>query len=192
MEQLAARIHEKIQSSVHEQRPFCDFPIKSICGMNVHLELVFLSLGANTKQVRICIGTYDVSYAAHTETQLFAHTLETIQNIEFSFFTIEKIIDYIKQMLEIIPTLQLDKLKAKLTQDAPIDMTYFDLFKFDNTQIKYDDCCVCREICNTTTECKHPICILCVSKLDGYESDDEPTARDCPLCRQQFKYLCRN
>ena len=191
MEQLAARIHEKIQSSVHEQRPFCDFPIKSICGMNVQLELVFLSLGANTKQVRICIGTYDVIYAAHSETQLFDHTLETIQNIEFSFFTIEKIIDYIKQMLEIIPTLRLDKLKAKLTQDAPIDTTYFDLFKFDNTTCKYDVCCVCHDLCGTTTECKHPICIECVSKLDGYESDDEDTLYNCPLCREKFKYIRR-
>jgi len=192
MEQLAARIHEKIQSSVHEQRPFCDFPIKSICGMNVHLELVFLSLGANTKQVRICIGTYDVSYAAHSETQLFAHTLETIQNIEFSFFTIEKIIDYIKQMLVIIPKLKLDKLKSCLTESEPIDTTYFDLFKFDNTVLLYDVCCVCYEKCNTTTECKHPLCILCVSKLSGYESEDEDTEYDCPLCREKFKYIRRN
>jgi hypothetical protein len=189
MEQLAARIYEKIQSSMHTCRPFCDFPIKSICGMNVHLELVFLSLGANTKQVRICIGTCDINYAAHSETQLFSHTIETIQNIEFSFFTIEKIMDYIKQMLKIIPTLRLDKTKSCLTQSEPIDTTHFDLFKFDNTELKYDECCVCHELCNTTTECKHPICILCVSKLDGYESDDEDIRRDCPLCRSHFKYL---
>jgi hypothetical protein len=95
-------------------------------------------------------------------------------------------------MLEIIPTLRLDKLKAKLTQDAPIDTTYFDLFKFDNVELKYDICSVCHEICNTTTECKHSICIECVSKLDGYESDDEDTLYNCPLCREKFKYLRRN
>jgi hypothetical protein len=191
MESLAAIIHEKIQSSVQERRHFYDFPIKSICGMNVDIDLAFLSLGANTKQSRMKIITNDVSYAAHSDTELYDYPLETIQNIEFSFFTIEKIIDYIKQMLEIIPTLRLDKLKAKLTQDDPIDTTYFDLFKFDNTTCKYDVCCVCHDLCGTTTECKHPICIECVPKLDGYESDDEPTTRDCPLCRNQFKYLRR-
>jgi len=188
MESLAARIHKKIQSSEHECRPFCDFPIKSICGMNVHVELVFLSLGANTKQARIIIGTDDVSYDTHSETQLFAHTLESIKG-DFTLFTVEKITNYINQMLEIIPTLRLDKLKSCLTQDDPIDTTYFDLFKFDNTELKYDICCVCHDLCNTKTECKHPICIECVPKIDGYESDDEPTRRDCPLCRNQFKYI---
>lgn len=192
MEQLAARTHEKIQSSTHECRPFCDFPIKSICGMNVHLELVFLSLGSNTKQVRMVIGTYDVSYSEISETQLFSHTLETIQNIEFSFFTIEKIINHIKQMLEIIPILRLDKMKACFTQEETIDTSYFDLFKFNNTELKYDTCCVCHELCGTTTECKHPICIECVPKINGYESDDEPTRRDCPLCRKTFQYISRN
>jgi hypothetical protein len=192
MEQLAARIFDKIQSSEHGSRTFCDFPIKSICGMNVHLELSFLSLGASTKQVRIVIGTYDICYSENSETQLFFHTLETINRsgVDFTIFTIEKIMNYIKQMLEIIPTLRLDKLKSCLTQSDPIDTSYFDLFKFDNTELKYDICSVCHELCNTKTECKHPICIECVPRLDGYESDDEMTKRDCPLCRQQFKYIC--
>jgi len=192
MEQLAARIHLKIQGE-EPSISFCDFPIRSICGMDVHVELEFQTFRANAMQCALKIITFDVKYSRNSETILFSHTLELIQPIvDFTLFTVEKINNYLNQMLEIIPKLRLDKLKAKLTQDDPIDTTYFELFKFENTELCYDICSVCHELCNTTTECKHSICILCVSKLDGYESDDEDTEYDCPLCRAKFKYLRRN
>ena len=196
MEFLAARIHKEIQGKpeYYETRSFCDFPIKSICGINIHLELEFQSQGANAKQCVMKIITFDVKYSRNFDAELFSHTLELIQpTVDFTLFTVEKITNYVNQMLDIIPTLRLDKLKAKLTQDDPIDTTYFELFKFENTELKYDICSVCHDLCNTKTECKHSICILCVSKLDGYESDeDEDPEYDCPLCRAKFKYLRRN
>jgi hypothetical protein len=195
MEQLAAQIHNEIQSKPEyiDNRTFCDFPIRSICGVNIHLELEFQSLGANAKQCVIKIITFDVKYSGNSDTELFSHTLELIRpTVDFTLFTVEKITNYIKQMLEIIPKLRLNKLKAKLTQEEPIDTSYIELFKFENTELRYDICSVCHELCNTTTKCKHSICIECASKLDGYESDDEETEYDCPLCRTRFIYLCRN
>ena len=195
MEQLAARIHNEIQSKPEyiDNRTFCDFPIRSICGVNIHLELEFQSLGSNAKQCVMKIITFDVKYSRNSDTELFSHTLELIQpTVDFTLFTVEKITNYIKQMLEIISKLRLDKLKAKLTQEEPNNTSYIELFKFENTKLRYDICSVCHELCNTTTECKHSICIECASKLDGYESDDEDTEYSCPLCREKFKYLRRN
>jgi hypothetical protein len=199
MDQLAARIHKEIQDRIpfdvrNETRTFCDFPIRSICGMKVHIELSFESLGLKRKQCTMRINTFDVLYSENSETQLFSYTFDSIDPAtNFTIFTEEKIIDYIKQMLDIIPTLRLDKLKACLTQREPMDTSYFELFKFDNTELKYDICSVCHELCGTKTKCKHTICIECASKLDGYQSDeDEDPEYDCPLCRAKFKYICRN
>jgi hypothetical protein len=188
MEQLAARIHASIQGE--QSISFCDFPIRSICGIDVHVELQFQSIGANTIQCILIITTSKVLYCEGSNTHLFSKTLDTIKpTVDFTLFTVEKITNYIKQMLDIIPTLRLDKLQACLTQNELIDLSYIELFKFDNTELKYDICSVCHELCGTKTECKHSICIECVSKLDGYESEDEDLIYDCPLCRAKFKYI---
>jgi hypothetical protein len=193
MEQLAARIHTKIQKE-EPSISFCDFPIRSICGIDVHVELQFQSIGAHTIECVLIITTEDVLYCEGSNTHLFSKTLDTIKpTADFTLFTVEKITDYIKQMLVIIPKLQLNKLDAKLTQEEPIDTSYIELFKFQNTEIKYDICSVCHDLCGTTTKCNHFICIECASKLDGYQSDEDSDPEyDCPLCREKFKYLRRN
>ena len=191
MEQLAARIHASIQGE--HSISFCDFPIKSICGIGVHVRLQFQSIGANTIQCILIITTSDVLYEEGSDIHLFSKTLDTIKpTVDFTLFTIEKITNYIKQMLDIIPTLRLDKLHACLTQNEPTDLSYIELFKFSNTELRYEICSICHEFCNTKTECKHSICIECVSKMDGYESEDEDPIYDCPLCRAKFKYIRRN
>jgi len=189
MEQLAARIHASIQGE-EPSISFCDFPIRNICGIGVHVSLQFQSIGANTIQCKLIIDTSDVLYYEGKETLLFSRSLDMITpTVDFTLFTCEKITNYIKQMLDIIPTLRLDKLKAYFTQEEPIDISYIELFKFENTELKYEICSICHDLCGTRTKCKHSICIECVSKLDGYQSDEEDPEYDCPLCRAKFKYI---
>ena len=60
-------------------------------------------------------------------------------------------------------------------------------------KVKHDECCVCKDTETTTrTECGHPVCVQCISKLPMAEEApdfDEETMwseRKCPMCRTGF------
>jgi hypothetical protein len=60
-------------------------------------------------------------------------------------------------------------------------------------KVKHDECCVCKDTETTTrTECGHPVCVRCISKLPMADEEpdfDEETMwceRKCPMCRTGF------
>jgi hypothetical protein len=58
------------------------------------------------------------------------------------------------------------------------------------TQVEHEptdlDCVICLNICNTMTECNHPICMRCYNLLVA-----QPLSmQKCPLCRNKEPALC--
>lgn len=87
------------------------------------------------------------------------------------------------------------KLITKKTNNCKLQLSQ--LFKkFDRVKVKCDECCVCKDVFTITkTECGHPVCIRCISKLPIAEDDedfDEHSMwcnRKCPMCRREFTHL---
>ena len=70
--------------------------------------------------------------------------------------------------------------------------------KNERLKVSYDECCVCKDTeTNTKTECGHPVCIRCISKLpradeaDDYDEEGDilPFIRKCPMCREEFHQI---
>jgi len=107
---------------------------------------------------------------------------------EWYSFTKETAKESIKNIVEVIKNLQLDKttnqLKDKRTkteEDIISSQDLYDIFACENVKLKYDECCVCNDITNSYfRECKHTICFECCSKLK-IEND----CVICPICRNE-------
>jgi hypothetical protein len=57
-----------------------------------------------------------------------------------------------------------------------------------------NECCVCYTTTKTLTNCKHALCLECISKLPTEphvdpEDNIRTSKRNCPLCRQHIKRL---
>ena len=58
----------------------------------------------------------------------------------------------------------------------------WDFLKSENVKLRYtcEECCVCHEITESKTTCKHSLCIPCYDKIKM----DEKYSTLCPLCRE--------
>lgn len=171
---------------------FHRFPIKTICEIDVIISLEFLNEGKTL--VRFLVDSFLL--VKDDDTLLFCKVIDKLEN-GFANITREKVMDYLKEIIEIIPTLKLDKFTGTLTDEFVFETEqWIQLFKFDNTILKYDICCVCHELCGTTTECHHHICVACVSKLSENNHEcsgicDECGIKTCPCCRKNFSYIIK-
>ena len=129
------------------------------------------------------------------DTIMYSKVIDTVD----AFFDITqlKVLGYLQEMIDIIPTLKLDKFAGALTDEFIFENEQIlELFKFENTVLKYDTCCVCQELCGTTTVCHHHLCIACFSKLAEVEHEcedicDECGTKKCPICRKDFYFIIK-
>jgi len=58
------------------------------------------------------------------------------------------------------------------------------------TQVEHEptdlDCVICLTICNTMTDCNHPICMRCYNLLVAQPH----SMRKCPICRKEDPAIC--
>ena len=72
---------------------------------------------------------------------------------------------------------------------------FCDEFKeVDTLTLALDECCVCYTFTKTITNCKHSLCLDCVSKIKDETSNDDDTNihedyKNCPMCRQRITHL---
>lgn len=176
---------------------FHNFPIKAICGVGVFINFEF----SNFKDliVNFTIEPSSTRFECD-EYFLYRKNLEIVkgEDIPFSSITFDRVKGYFEKVIEIIPTLRLDKYDCCLT-DQPNVFTEecLSLFKFENTELKYDICSVCLDVCGTiTSDCKHHLCLECCGKLPENEHECHPDGlcddcgyRKCPMCRGDFMFL---
>ena len=181
----------------HRRVSFHNFPIKKICGVEVYITFEFTNY--DDLNVNFMIESSNVRFVCD-EYHIFTKTLDTMKgdNLTFSSISLEKIVGYFEKVLEIIPNLRLDKYDACLTETPNIFTDEcLALFKFENTELKYDICVVCLETCGTmTNDCNHHLCIDCCGKIVETEHDCHPDGicddcgyKKCPMCRGDFMSL---
>ena len=168
-------------------------PIKTICGINVAAEIGIRKAmsgpwrgGVDMFVFRIF--AYEVGYEEAENagalyviySKLFPKTQAKLQA--------DQVEAYLEEILEIIPTLRFDKKTTKLTADYVYDDEAVALFKFDNTTTKYEECCVCHELCGTKTECEHSLCLMCISSMPRvYDEEEDEEIKKCPMCREKIE-----
>ena len=97
------------------------------------------------------------------------------------------VFETILKILELIPLLKFDKLEGKFITEKEIP--YYDLFKFDNTEITdVQNCVICYENTKSKTPCNHAICFACNENISVKFDNDECPTRDCPMCRKDILY----
>ena len=190
MNKLAKHVMCLVEKDKTKTIMFHKFPIKTICEIDVIISLEFIVEAPCVRFVidsQVCI--------QNDESSLFCKVLETFDKEDgLSKITEETIMKYLQQMADIIPTLKIDKFESVLTDEETIfDEQIINLFKFENTVLKYDICAVCQDLCGTTTECKHYLCIECFGKITETEHDCHPNElcdkcnlKKCPICRKDF------
>ena len=159
------------------------FPIKEISGMKV--DCVQIHIPNQTSK--------DTEYLRLHKDEIFIQ-IETDylpDPIYFKWypFTKETAKDTIKNIIELLKNLKMDKATSYLRDKrkekkteliTPQDL--YDLLECENLKLEIEECVVCREITNSYfRECKHTICGVCCSKL----TIDDDFCVDCPICRNK-------
>lgn len=115
------------------------------------------------------------------EDHLFSKILGQYENLSK-----ENISLMLDALLELLPTLQFNLFNGNFypSTSNPVQLAIKDFFKdVKGLQFRGDECCVCLELVNTKTECKHYLCIPCYQQLK-FVNDERP----CPKCREDISY----
>jgi len=158
------------------------FPIKEISGMK--LNLVQIHIPNQTSKVS--------EWSLHTNEILLTIDTDYLPDsiyFEWYPFTKETAKDTIKNIIELLKNLQLDKTtnylrdkRKEKKEEIITSQDLYDLLECENLKLEFDECVVCREITNSYfRECKHTICGVCTSKL----TIDDGDCVDCPICRNK-------
>jgi hypothetical protein len=104
----------------------------------------------------------------------------------------------VEEVLKTLRELTIDKLNGYFVtpKNCPMpDLVKMDAmweefcqeFKDDETfELEMNECCVCFSLTKTKTNCGHPVCLECVSKI---QRDPNEYRKNCPLCRQLIRRL---
>lgn len=98
-----------------------------------------------------------------------------------------KIIDHQKftnDLQKIFQSMKLDIFNGTITTiPSNRDISFIlDIFDFEHVGFNFGKCSICHNATFTKTICNHYLCILCWSKLEIV--DDENDYKQCPICRK--------
>ena len=193
MEKVVEHILKLLEEDSKLPIMFHKFPIQTIHRVDVFISLEFIN--DDRPFVRFNIEAKNVDFD-DADYHLYCKVLEQFETP--TTFTSEMITKYMQEIIDIMPTLKLDKFDAKLTNKFVFeDEQYIELFKFENVTLKYDICSVCMDLCGTVTECKHHLCIACCSQMSEKEHECDWDGceicgkKSCPVCRADFDKLIK-
>jgi hypothetical protein len=164
------------------------FPINKICNLNVN---VFI-----TKHVRNHYTfTIHLTHFNVENDRIYDKNYSNVENV----FDEENFIQYIaKNILSELKKIKIDKLNGKFTTTQLLPKykkmqemwsEFCQEFKNDeHISLSINECCVCFTMTNTVTNCRHSVCLECISKLEDTVTH-EVSHKNCPLCRQRIQRL---
>ena len=103
---------------------------------------------------------------------------------------IKNIINMINWGINILDTIEYDKIKGKLIDST--QATGIQILEINNLRNKLygkrivkvnTECCVCYEQTLSVTDCNHTLCIECASNITKEDEDDNDEYA-CPICRK--------
>ena len=103
--------------------------------------------------------------------------------------------DVLQDFMDFTDKVVIDKLNGKLVtnkdteKEGELLKEFCDLFISKNMSPTFKECCVCYAPTRNKTDCKHNICIACVSSLPLVEADDDDCSwKKCPMCRENIEF----
>jgi hypothetical protein len=163
-------------------------PIEKICGVQICSHIAIRKWKGNIESVVFRVQSFDMGVmdSGNGPTVIYGNKLNSAST---KSLTMEQMVSYVERVLEIIPTLRLNKRQGNLSEYVYSDEV-IGLFKFDNTTThSYEECCVCQELTGTKTECEHHLCLLCMSSLHEVEDEDGDEVKKCPMCRETIHLI---
>jgi len=107
---------------------------------------------------------------------------------------VEDVYNAIEDFTNRLDNLKLDRISGKLTDTPQFYPTECKFLKSPNIKSLYQECCVCYEITQTRTICKHPLCVRCwgqIPTISNPEGGDDDYEQPCPICRRDLQ-MCGN
>ena len=106
--------------------------------------------------------------------------------ISFEEYNEETLLDKLYELFNMLNTIKFSKYSGKFyTEDDDnfhIKDEFMFLGKLANLSCIMEECCVCKEITISKTECNHALCRPCMFQL----KPDEEGMQLCPICRENL------
>ena len=96
---------------------------------------------------------------------------------------------HVKIMMYLLNHVKYDKLNGKFIPSyIASHVSINKLFKAENIETDINECCVCYEETKTLTECGHPLCYECHSKIKEINNGEGDEYKQCPICRKNIDW----
>ena len=189
---------QSLCASLKEMRKgkFMILPIKKLNNINVEV-----TIHKQTRNIYILnIGPTDFSVDEDSLYEVIYDRLGDDATREFTedIFLMHIVVN----TLAVLKSIKIDKLNGNFTTSDPSPQAvktdamwsaFCQEFKDEeNMVLSMNECCVCFTLTKTTTNCDHPVCLECISKLRTEAVNDEQSnikQKSCPLCRQRILFL---
>ena len=107
--------------------------------------------------------------------------------------TVEDVYNALEDFTKVVDNLKLDKIRGKLSDTPQFYPFECKFLKSPNIKSKYQECCVCYDITQTETICKHPLCVRCWGQIPMVNPDgDDDYEQSCPICRRDLQNCGNN
>lgn len=169
--------------------------IKSFQGINVDIDLRFYF----THMTDVASAYYNVHlHITHpkidTYDNLYSSRIQEPSPLSF-LYDREILSETLDKMKQRLLELHFSKFSGTFLTTVPVLQTEIEFFEdIPNIIFKGEDCSICLEKTNTTTKCKHYLCVPCFQQINLIEEenedddDDEHLKRPCPICRKDIFY----
>jgi len=166
---------------------YCQIHIKSlkkIDNINVSLYLRHGEYVSNRKFIQLWITFTDIT-EEFREKRLMLATHDIGEKLTMK---------HVKIMMYLLNHLKFDKLNGRFIPTYIPITTHkqiHKLFRAENIETNIKECCVCYEETKTLTNCGHPLCYECHSKIKATEDEENvgETCKHCPICRKDIGWV---
>jgi len=112
---------------------------------------------------------------------------------KFSEKEIDKLYQEFTDIVLIVKKLKFDMFKGKFyispkKHEISVEQEIYAMLVGDDTkhiEFSIDKCCVCYTETMTKTDCLHPLCWGCISKIELEKDDADINIIRCPMCRNE-------
>lgn len=171
-----------IKNQFKSSNNIINLPISEIDGVKVDVKLIY------TFRVTSCRLVINNKFAGLYNEIIWDDSDREYAEIGLDHYTNEDIETSLFMLQKVLEQLRFDKFEGEYSSiiQEGIGVEWIKLLKVGKVKLSIEECCVCNDLTRTkTTNCDHPLCHSCSSKLKF--NDDNVCL--CPICRQELETL---
>tara|TARA_R110000868_G_scaffold185862_2_gene427909 strand:- start:14668 stop:15243 length:576 start_codon:yes stop_codon:yes gene_type:complete len=160
-------------------------PFNTIAGLNATAYIIRWNRHDDTKAYDFAVELDDVVMCCLRGDSYRLYGSQSRDNIK----------SVLEDFIEFTDKVVVDKLNGKLVmnndaeKEGELVKEFCDLFEKKNMIPSIKECCVCYAPTKTRTDCKHSVCISCISGIEMKEDENEDDChfKQCPMCRENIE-----